>query len=186
MASLKFRHYTTEAALKGTKSTVQEALNTFDIGDIVFIDDVQKQYIITGKNNNVVTYKIYYGKSAVVDISGSGAERMLTWSDGSETKVTINDVAHATNADIAGSASTSSKWANSRTLTLTGSVKGSVSIDGSANVSLNTETNHSHTFASLTSKPTTISGYGIGDAYTKEEVDMAISTAITTALNTEV
>ena len=78
MASLKFRHYTTEAALKGTKSTIQEALNTFDIGDIVFIDDVQKQYIITGKNNNVVTYKIYYGKSAVVGISGSGAERTLT------------------------------------------------------------------------------------------------------------
>ena len=112
MASLKFRHYTTEAALKGTKSTVQEALNTFDIGDIVFIDDVQKQYIITGKNNNVVTYKIYYGKSAVVDISGSGAERMLTWSDGSETKVTINDVAHATNADIAGSASTAGYASN--------------------------------------------------------------------------
>ena len=112
MASLKFRHYTTEAALKGTKSTIQEALNTFDIGDIVFIDDVQKQYIITGKNNNVVTYKIYYGKSAVVDISGSGAERTLTWSDGSETKVTINDVAHATNADSAGSASTAGYASN--------------------------------------------------------------------------
>ena len=112
MASLKFRHYTTEAALKGTKSTIQEALNTFDIGDIVFIDDVQKQYIITGKNNNVVTYKIYYGKSAVVGISGSGAERTLTWSDGSETKVTINNVAHATNADSAGSASTAGYASN--------------------------------------------------------------------------
>ena len=187
MASLKFRHYTTEAALKGTKSTVQEALNTFDIGDIVFIDDVQKQYIITGKNNNVVTYKIYYGKSAVVDISGSGAERTLTWSDGSETKVTINDVAHATNADSAGSASTSSKWANSRTLTLTGSVTGSVSIDGSANVSLNTETNHSHTFASLTSKPTTISGYGITDAKinnTTITIGSTSLTAVTPAIST--
>lgn len=179
MASLKFRHYTTEAALKGTKSTVQEALNTFDIGDIVFIDDVQKQYIITGKNNNVVTYKIYYGKSAVVDISGSGAERTLTWSDGSETKVTINDVAHATNADSAGSASTSSKWANSRTLTLTGSVTGSVSIDGSADVSLNTKTNHSHTFDSLTSKPTTISGYGITDAKINNTTITIGSTSLT-------
>lgn len=187
MASLKFRHYTTEAALKGTKSTIQEALNTFDIGDIVFIDDVQKQYIITGKNNNVVTYKIYYGKSAVVDISGSGAERTLTWSDGSETKVTINDVAHATNADSAGSASTSSKWANSRTITLTGSVTGSVSIDGSANVSLNTKTNHSHTFASLTSKPTTISGYGITDAKinnTTITIGSTSLTAVTPAIST--
>lgn len=41
-----------------------------------------------------------------------------------------------------------------------------MSIDGSANVSLATTTNHTHTFASLTSKPTTISGYGITDALT--------------------
>jgi len=33
------------------------------------------------------------------------------------------------------------------------------------------DTGHTHTFASLTSKPTTISGYGITDAYTKTEVD---------------
>lgn len=38
----------------------------------------------------------------------------------------------------------SSKWANARTITLTGSVTGSVSIDGSANVSLATTTNHTH------------------------------------------
>ena len=35
-------------------------------------------------------------------------------------------------------------------------------------------------------KATTLSGYGIGDAYTKTEVDAAISSAITTTLNTEV
>lgn len=35
-------------------------------------------------------------------------------------------------------------------------------------------------------KATTLSGYGIGDAYTKSEVDAAISSAITTTLNTEV
>jgi hypothetical protein len=34
---------------------------------------------------------------------------------------------------------------------------------------------HTHTFASLTSKPTTISGYGITDAYTKTEVDTALA-----------
>jgi len=33
------------------------------------------------------------------------------------------------------------------------------------------EGNHTHTFVSLTSKPTTILGYGIGDAYTKTEID---------------
>ena len=35
-------------------------------------------------------------------------------------------------------------------------------------------------------KATTLAGYGIGDAYTKSEVDAAISAAITTTLNTEV
>ena len=35
-------------------------------------------------------------------------------------------------------------------------------------------------------KATTLSGYGISDAYTKSEVDAAISSAITTTLNTEV
>lgn len=35
-------------------------------------------------------------------------------------------------------------------------------------------------------KATTLAGYGIGDAYTKSEVDMAISAAITTTLNTGV
>ena len=37
-----------------------------------------------------------------------------------------------------------SKWATPRTITLTGSVTGSVSIDGSQNVSLATTTNHTH------------------------------------------
>lgn len=64
----------------------------------------------------------------------------------------------------------SSKWANARTITLTGSVTGSISIDGSQNVSLATTTNHTHTFASLTSKPTTISGYGITDALTNKYI----------------
>ena len=77
MASLKFRHYATESDLRGT-GTIQAALNAFDVGTIVFIDSTQKQYIITSKTNNVVTYKIYYGEPAVVRVSGSGAARTLT------------------------------------------------------------------------------------------------------------
>ena len=64
----------------------------------------------------------------------------------------------------------SSKWETARIITLTGSVTGSVSIDGSANVTLATTTNHTHTFASLTDKPTTISGYGITDALTNKYI----------------
>lgn len=78
-------------------------------------------------------------------------------------------------AFIDSNVASASKWANARTITLTGSVTGSVSIDGSANVSLATTTNHTHTFASLTDKPTTISGYGITDAYTKTETNTKLS-----------
>lgn len=110
MASLKFRHYATESDLKGT-GTIQTALNAFDVGTIVFIDSTQKQYIITSKTNNVVTYKIYYGEPAVVSVSGSGAALTLTWSDSSEETVTINDVDHATTADVSDTTK-SVAWAN--------------------------------------------------------------------------
>ena len=78
-------------------------------------------------------------------------------------------------AYITDNVASSSKWANARTITLTGSVTGSVSLDGSANVSLATTTNHTHTFDSLTSKPTTIAGYGITDAYTASTIDNKLS-----------
>ena len=51
--------------------------------------------------------------------------------------------------NLEGNASTASKWATARTLTLTGSVTGSVSIDGSGNVSLATTTNHTHSYLPL-------------------------------------
>ena len=52
-------------------------------------------------------------------------------------------------ASLAGNASTASKWATARTLTLSGSVTGSASIDGSGNVTLATTTNHTHSYLPL-------------------------------------
>ena len=162
MASLKFRHYATESDLKGT-GEIQNALNAFDVGTIVFIDDTQKQYIITGKNNNVVTYKIYYGKAAIVGVTGTGATRTLTFSDGSEITITINDVEHATTSDSCsgnaksattlqtarkingtnfnGSADiTTSKWGEFRNIGIVNSdgtgTAVTVSVNGSSNVNL--------------------------------------------------
>ena len=91
MASLKFRHYATESALIGS-NTLQVALNAMDVGDIVFIDDTQTQYIITSKNNNVVTYSTYYGKAAITGVTGTGATRTLTFSNGSKIIITIDNV----------------------------------------------------------------------------------------------
>jgi hypothetical protein len=83
---------------------------------------------------------------------------------------------------ISATAANATKWANARTITLNGDASGSVSIDGSTDVTLTVAVandSHTHAFANLTSKPTTLSGYGITDA-------VAANTAITAATNTKI
>lgn len=60
-------------------------------------------------------------------------------------------------ATLSGNASTASKWATARTITLTGAVTGSVSIDGSGNVSLST-TYATGNISALDSRYVNISG----------------------------
>lgn len=130
MASLKFRHYATESALIGS-GTLQVALNAMDVGDIVFIDDTQKQYIITSKNNNVVTYSTYYGKAAITGVTGTGATRTLTFSDGSEITITINNVEHAiTSESCSGNANSATTLQNTRKINGT-------NFNGSADITTN-------------------------------------------------
>lgn len=130
MASLKFRHYATESALIGS-NTLQVALNAMDVGDIVFIDDTQKQYIITSKNNNVVTYSTYYGKAAITGVTGTGATRTLTFSDGSEITITIDNVEHAiTSESCSGNANSATTLQNTRKINGT-------NFNGSADITTN-------------------------------------------------
>ena len=130
MASLKFRHYATERALIGS-NTLQVALNSMDVGDIVFIDDTQKQYIITSKNNNVVTYSTYYGKAAITGVTGTGATRTLTFSNGSEITITINNVEHATTSEsCSGNANSATTLQNTRKINGT-------NFNGSADITTN-------------------------------------------------
>ena len=49
--------------------------------------------------------------------------------------------------NLSGNATTASKWTTPRTLSLIGAVTGSVSIDGSGDVSLSTSVNHTHNYA---------------------------------------
>lgn len=70
-------------------------------------------------------------------------------------------------AAVTGNASTATKLATARAITLTGDVTGTVNFDGSAGVSMTTvvgDDSHLHSFANLTNKPTTLSGYGVTDA----------------------
>ena len=113
------------------------------------------------KVNQSLTFTGYQAKT----FNGSAAVSVAIPNN---TNQLINGAGYITSgSSITGNAATASKWATARTLSLTGSVTGSVSIDGSGNVSMATTTNHTHTFSSLTSKPTTLSGYGITDAAAK-------------------
>ena len=73
------------------------------------------------------------GKFRIRNLKVERGNKATDWSPAPEDYLPLN-----------GNASTASKWATARTLTLTGSVTGSVSIDGSGNVSLATTTNHIH------------------------------------------
>ena len=70
-------------------------------------------------------------------------------------------------SNSAGSADTAVRLATARTISLTGDVTGSGSFDGSTNLAIAAtiaNDSHTHAFTNLTSRPTTIAGYGITDA----------------------
>ncbi len=62
---------------------------------------------------------------------------------------------------------TTAKWGAARTLTLTGSVTGSISMDGSGNVTLATTTNHTHSYLPLSGG--TMTGVITAKAYMYED-----------------
>ena len=83
--------------------------------------------------------------------------------------------------DLTGNSTTATKLATTRSISLTGDVTGTVNFDGTTNVSITTvvdNDSHTHAFANLTGKPTTVAGYGITDAYTKTEVTTEVNNAI--------
>jgi hypothetical protein len=53
-------------------------------------------------------------------------------------------------ANLTGKATSADKWATARTISLTGSVTGSTTMDGSGNITIATTTNHTHSYLALT------------------------------------
>ena len=143
---------------------------------------------------------------------GSTAEEVITdlvggFFSGTETGISVSYNDSGDNVTF--SVTDAPKWRTARTLSLSGDVSGSVSWDGSANATLSVtvandshthafanitgkpttlagygitdslaSASHTHAFADLTSKPTTLSGYGITDSYTSTQADAAITSAI--------
>lgn len=83
------------------------------------------------------------------------------------------------NSGTATSANSAYKWTNARTITMGGDLSGSVSIDGSANVTLAATVandSHTHEFANLTSRPTTLQGYGVIPEELPADIDLDTKT----------
>ena len=86
--------------------------------------------------------EIYFNYRNADNNSDSGNTAITKYNfcnkNGSTSGVTINA------SNFTGNASTASKLATARTISLTGSITGSVSFDGSGDITINTSTNHTH------------------------------------------
>ena len=109
-------------------------------------------------------YPVTYGN--LLHINGSGAGQLLAEWCGSATLGHLYYRSKRDNSDNGWSAwgkvafvtdnvATASKWITARKITLSGSVTGSVSIDGSGDVTLATTTHHTHNWENIEGKPNT-------------------------------
>ena len=78
--------------------------------------------------------------------AGTNANQIKVNTGGTESTITVNNVANATKA------STADAWTTARTITLGGDLSGSVSLDGSANVTLSAQVaddSHNHVISNV-------------------------------------
>ena len=92
----------------------------------------------TASNDNIYINPFDYNDVTYTIVSSVPSDAVLVSSSNSNILASLNS-----------NVASSSKWETARTITLTGSVTGSVSIDGSQNVSLVTTTNHTHNYLPL-------------------------------------
>lgn len=109
-------------------------------------------------------YPVAYGN--LLHIKGSGAGQLLAEWCGNATLGHLYYRSKRDNSDngwstwgkiafVTDNVATASKWITTRKITLSGSVIGSVSIDGSSDVTLTTTTNHTHNWTNIEGKPNT-------------------------------
>ena len=156
---------------------------TVTVTTIVAANSVALGTDTTGNYVADVTAGKYVTKSGTAGEGWSPTINVDATSTNTASKVVARDAsgnfaAGTITAALTGNASTATKLATARTITLAGDATGSVSFDGSSNASINVTVvndSHTHTFANVTGRPTTVSGYGITDAYTKSEMITELS-----------
>jgi hypothetical protein len=195
--------YTTVIINHAEGSSTGTTTGALEVGDWIVITDIQGagtlgapyEFYISPINN---TYEnattaidgiVRLSSSTLTSTTGNNVitdgilNGLVTATTGTANKIAASAHNHdSAYLGISANAVSASKWANARTITLAGDLTGSVSIDGSANVTLTAEVSndsHTHSFANITSKPTTLSGYGITDA-------VLANTAITGATKTKI
>jgi hypothetical protein len=99
------------------------------------VENGQAYEIQVNNDSNQGDFLIYWGTTS----SGTAGDA-ITWNEAFRIEGTDGKVHSAYNfvGDIEGNATTASKWATARTISLSGDVTGSVSIDGSGNVDIAT------------------------------------------------
>ncbi len=135
-----------DLTVSGTTTTVNS--NTVNIGDNIILLNSDE----TGAPS----------QNGGIEIErGTSANKTLLWNETSDKWTVGSDtfVASTFEGDLTGNASTSSKWATARTITLGGDLSGSVSIDGSQGVTLTAtvaDDSHNHTISNVDGLQTAI------------------------------
>ena len=136
------------------------------------LPEIERLLSIIDEDGTVMTKEVYdTTNNGVVDNSEKLEGRTIA-----QIQADITDTIGASNGIASLDATTKLERAQVPTMnvTLEGDVSGSFAVDGSLNTTVNVvvqDNSHSHTFSNLTANPTTLSGYGITDAYTKTELD---------------
>jgi len=119
--------------------------NTNSSGGISMWEDGEGGTLTIASKNNTYIYHIdAYNDETIrihtADKNPNGEAKFLVW-NGKTGILSANG--------FNGNASTASKLATARTISLTGSVTGSGTFDGSGNLSIATTTNHTHSYLPL-------------------------------------
>lgn len=153
------RTLTVAYASTTSKLISRGSLTAYEEGSTTMGESGVNLYIVY--NNG---YPVAYGN--LLHIKGSGAGQLLAEWCGSATLGHLYYRSKRDNSDngwstwgkiafVTDNVATASKWITARKITLSGSVTGSVSIDGSGDVTLATTTNHTHNWTNIEGKPNT-------------------------------
>ena len=147
----------------------------------VFTGAVREVTVDTDKDTLVVHDGATAGGFALAKESSVSTHTNRTDNPHSVTKAQVGLGNAEDTADANKVVFSASKLTTARTITIAGDASGSANFDGSADATITiavANDSHSHAFANITSKPTTIAGYGITDADTSAQVTAKINNAV--------